>query len=172
MYPLVTLLALTFVVLAPLGSHAQTPAASSTGSGQVVVEMRGETAPGKRAATVTVFKTDDYVKLKNPTPGEPFRPELLTADQGAKNLGGMFGLLPAGTQVAYHYHVNRESIIVGISGEATQVIEGKELTFKAGDIFYIPPGKKHTTINRTNADFRYLEFFTYPPMASDFVEVK
>ncbi len=170
MNPLVRRLASLIVVVVSLNSGAQL-SAQQRGDEPVAIEMRG-VPEGKHEPTVLIFKSGDYAKFQIPTPGEPFRPEILTAGQGAEHLGGMFGVLPAGTQVAYHYHVNRESIIVAISGEATEVIEGKELAFKTGDIYYIPAGKKHTTINRTNADFRYLEFFTYPPMASDFVEVK
>jgi len=119
-----------------------------------------------------LFRSDDYIKMENPPPGKAHRPEILTAEHGAKNIGGMFGLLPPGTQVPYHYHNNRESIIIAISGEATEVIEGKETLIKAGDVLYIPPGEKHTTINRSNKDFRYLEYFTCPPVGADFVEVK
>jgi len=119
-----------------------------------------------------VFKSEEYIKMANPTPGKPYRPEILTKEHQAKNLGGMFGLLVAGSQVPYHYHNNRESIIIAISGEATEVIEGKESPIKAGDVLFIPAGEKHTTINRSKQDFRYLEFFTYPPIGSDFIEVK
>jgi len=63
-------------------------------------------------------------------------------------------------------------IIILISGEATEVIEGKETSIKAGDVLFIPAGEKHTTINRSTQDFRYLEFFTSPPLTADFVEVK
>jgi quercetin dioxygenase-like cupin family protein len=119
-----------------------------------------------------VFESEEYVKMANPTPGKSYRPEILTQEHRAKNLGGMFGLLVAGNQVPYHYHHNRESIIIVISGKATEVIEGKEIPIKAGDVLFIPAGEKHTTINRSNQDFRYLEFFTFPPLAADFVEVK
>ena len=119
-----------------------------------------------------VFKIDEYINLENPTPGEPYRPEILTAEHHAKALGGMFGLLVAGSQVPYHYHRKRESIIIAISGEAIEVKDGEEFAIKAGDIIYIPAGVKHTTINRSDKDFRYLEFFTNPPVAADFVEVK
>ncbi len=93
------------------------------------------------------------------------------SEDGAKDLGGMFGLLPPGSRVPYHFHKRRESVIVVISGEATEVIAGKEITVKAGDILYIPAGEKHATINRSGSDFRYLEFFTTPPLSADFVEV-
>jgi quercetin dioxygenase-like cupin family protein len=119
-----------------------------------------------------IFKSEEYIKMQNPTPGKPFRPEILTKEHNAKNIGGMFGLLVPGSQVPYHYHNNRESIIVVISGEAIEVIEGKEIPIKVGDVLYIPAGEKHTTINRSNKDFRYLEFYTYPPVTADFVEVK
>ena len=119
-----------------------------------------------------IFKIDDYVKMQNPNPGQPYRPEILTADHGAKNLGGMFGLLAPGTQVPYHYHHKRESVIIAISGEATEVIDGKETAIQAGDILFIPAGEKHTTINRSKKEFRYIEYFTYPPVGADFVEIK
>jgi len=119
-----------------------------------------------------IFKSEEYIKMQNPTPGKPFRPEILTKEHNAKNIGGMFGLLVPGSQVPYHYHNNRESIIIVISGEAIEVIEGKEIPIKVGDVLYVPAGEKHTTINRSNKDFRYLEFYTYPPVMADFVEVK
>jgi quercetin dioxygenase-like cupin family protein len=127
---------------------------------------------GYSEEAMKLFKSGEYVALPNPNGSQSYRPEILTAQTGAKNLGGMFGLLPAGTQVPYHSHVNRESIIMVIAGEATEVIEGREMTITAGDVLYIPPGEKHQTINRSDKDFRYLEFFTFPPVTADFVEVK
>jgi quercetin dioxygenase-like cupin family protein len=121
---------------------------------------------------VKKFKLEDFIGMKNPTPGESYRPEILTNKDGAKDLGGMFGLLPPGTQVPYHYHKRRESVIMAISGEATEIVEGKEFPFRAGSVIHIPPGEKHMTVNRSNDDFRYLEFFTCPPVTADFVEVK
>lgn len=119
-----------------------------------------------------VFRQEDYVKMENPTPGKPYRPEILTGDHQAKALGGMFGLLVAGSRVPYHYHQRRESIIIVISGEAIEIIEGEEFQIKVGDILHIPAGEKHTTVNRSSVDFRYLEFFTNPPLSADFYEAK
>jgi quercetin dioxygenase-like cupin family protein len=119
-----------------------------------------------------IFNSEKYVKIANPTPGKPYRPEILTKEHQAKDLGGMFGLLVPGSQVPYHYHNDRESIIIVISGEAIEVVEGKETPIKAGDILFIPAGEKHSMINRSNQDFRYLEFFTFPPLSADFIEVK
>lgn len=119
-----------------------------------------------------IFRIGDYVQLENPNPGKPYRPEILTSEDRAKTLGGMFGLLVPWSQVPYHYHKHRESIIIVISGEAVEIVEGKEYPIKTGDILFIPAGEKHTTINRSFQEFRYLEFFTSPPLGADFVEVK
>lgn len=119
-----------------------------------------------------LFKTEDYLKYKNPHPDTPYRPEILTNEDKAKSLGGMLGILVPGSQVPYHYHRDRESVIMVIKGKAVEVIEGQEIPIETGDVLFIPAGEKHTTINRTGEDFRYLEFFTCPPVTADFVEVK
>ena len=119
-----------------------------------------------------LFRIEEYVKAANPTPGKFYRPEILTHRDGAKNLNGIFAILVPGSEVPYHYHRDRESVIIGIAGEATEVLEGKEIPIEAGDILYIPPGEKHGTVNRSGRDFRYLEFFTSPPLTADFIEVK
>jgi uncharacterized cupin superfamily protein len=117
------------------------------------------------------FKTDDYVRMPNPTPGAAYKPEILTPEQGATNLGGIFGLVPPGTPGVYHFHRNRESIIIILSGEAVETVEGNEIPVKAGDILFITAGEKHALENRSDADLRYIEFFTHPPVKADFVEV-
>ena len=57
-------------------------------------------------------------------------------------------------------------------GEAVEVVEEQEYPFPTGTIFHIAPGEKHMTINRSDQDFRYLEFYTCPPLSADFFEVK
>ena len=73
------------------------------------------------------FKIDDYVLMENPTPEQSFRPEILTAEHDAKDLGGRFGLLPPGTQVPSHYHKKRESVITIISGNGIEIMDGEEI---------------------------------------------
>lgn len=119
-----------------------------------------------------IFRIEELTKVENPNPGARFIREILTNEQKAENLGGLFGLLVPGSQVPYHFHNKRESVIIAVSGEATEIIEGKEFPIKANDVLYIPAGEKHTTVNRTDKDFRYLEFFTCPPVMADFIEVK
>ena len=119
-----------------------------------------------------IFRTEEFISIENPSPGTNFRREIVAGEQKAKDLGGISVIIPPGNQVPYHYHARRESIIIIISGKATQVVEGKEFPIKAGDVLYIPAGEKHMTVNRTDKDLRTLEFFTRPPVMADFVEVK
>ena len=56
---------------------------------------------------------------------------------------------------------------MAIYGEAIEVMEGKEYLIKAGDVIFIPAEAKHQTINRSQDDFRYLEFYTIPLTSTD-----
>jgi quercetin dioxygenase-like cupin family protein len=132
-------------------------------------------AQGKEPVKFKLFKTADFKEMASPTPAELYRLEVLTDKDDAKNLGGIVGIMPPaapGAKPAYHYHKNRESIIMVISGEATEMIEGQEIPLKAGDVIFIRPMVKHTIMNRSGRDFRYIEFFTYPPVKADFIPVK
>lgn len=132
-------------------------------------------AQGKEPVKFKLFKTDDIRRMISPTPAELYRSEVLTDKDDAKNLGGIFGIMPPaapGAKPPYHYHKNRESIIMVISGEATEMIEGQEIPLKAGDIIFIRPMVKHTIMNHSGKDFRYIEFFTHPPVKADFIPVK
>ena len=132
-------------------------------------------AQGKETVEFKLFRTGDFLKMSSPKPSELYRLEILTDKDDAKNLGGIFGIMPPaapGAKPAYHYHKNRESIIIVISGEATEMIEGQEIPLKAGDIIYIRPMVKHTIMNKSGKDFRYIEFFTHPPVKADFIPVK
>jgi len=132
-------------------------------------------AQGKEPVKYKLFKTGELKEMKSPTPAELYRLNVLTEQDDAKNLGGIFGIMPPappGAKPEYHYHKNRESVIIVVSGEATEMIEGKEVPLKVGDMIFIRPMVKHTILNRSGKDFRYIEFFTHPPVMSDFVPVK
>ena len=119
-----------------------------------------------------IFTVDEYVKMDNPDPGKRHRLEILTDKDNATKMGGIVILLPAkAPKAAYHYHKNRESLIMVISGQATEVVEGKKFPLKAGQLIYIPPMVKHVIYNSSDTeDLRYMEFFT--PTVPDVVEVK
>ena len=121
-----------------------------------------------------VINTRDFVTSANPNPGERVRVGILTEKDQAKNLNGIFGSLPpasSGVQLAYHYHENRESIIQILSGDATEMIEGKPILLEPGDVIFIPPNVKHTLVNNSSTqELKYMEFFS--PIAPDSVQVK
>jgi quercetin dioxygenase-like cupin family protein len=119
-----------------------------------------------------VWKTEQYRKMANPTPGEWYRAPILGNEEQAKELGGLVVILPPGQSVPYHYHKNRESILMVLSGEAVELYEDKEYPIQAGDVIYVPAGAKHAVINRSDQEIRFLEFFTHPPMGSDFIKVE
>lgn len=115
------------------------------------------------------FKTGYYIEHENPKPAERLKQVVLAKSDGAKRLAGIFVVLPAGEQVPYHYHETRESLIFLISGEGIEKIDDKEFPVKAGDILFIPSNERHTIINRSDKDLRYLEYYT--PTKKDFIEV-
>lgn len=123
---------------------------------------------GKRALT-KLYRASEYIEKENPTPDQRYRTEVLTEPDDVKRLAGIFVILPAGEQVPYHYHAARESLIYIVSGEEIEKGETEEFPVKAGDVLFIPANEKHTIMNRSNKDLRYLDF--YSPIERDFIEV-
>ncbi|MFC1909245.1 cupin domain-containing protein [Chloroflexota bacterium] len=113
-----------------------------------------------------IFNIEEFIKMKNPNPGTTFRQHLLT-EQKAENISGHCTVLAPGEGVPYHYHERRECIFIVIAGEGTETIEGKEYTLKANDIMYIPAGEKHGLINKSDGEFRFIEFNTCTPGDND-----
>ena len=115
----------------------------------------------------------DYVKMDNPDPGKFYRTQLLSDEDRAKLLGGIFAIVVPGSDVPYHYHKVRESLIFVISGEGIEIVEGKEIPIKAGDLLFIPANEKHSLVNKAGSsqDLRYVEFFTQTTEGRDFIEV-
>jgi len=117
-----------------------------------------------------IFRKDELKKILNPDPREnTYRPEVLTEKDNAFSLGGMFGLLEPNSQVPYHYHKNRESVLIIISGEAVEVVDGKEYILREGDIVFLAAMEKHTIKNVSQNDVKYIEFYSSPPLNADFV---
>ena len=119
-----------------------------------------------------MFKIGEYAIMENPTPGQRFVKRILADEQRAVNLQGLIAVLSPGNQVPYHFHDKRESIIIAISGKATEIVEGKKFPVEANDVLYIPAKEKHGLINTSDKDFRYLEFFTGKSGEADFIEVE
>jgi mannose-6-phosphate isomerase-like protein (cupin superfamily) len=116
-----------------------------------------------------MYKIADYIARKNPTPAKRDTLHILT-EKMAGEFRGISAILPPGTRVDYHYHNHRESLLIAISGEAIEVIDGKKVPFKVNDIMYMPTGQKHGMINDSKKEFRYLEFMNGAG-ADDFVTI-
>lgn len=134
----------------------------------------GAIAQEKGPMQYKVIKTQDFVKAANPNPGQRVRVEILSEKDPARNLNGIFGALPPappGVKPAYHYHKSRESIIQILSGDAIEMIEGKPVPLKPGDVIFIAPNTKHSLVNNSSTqELKYMEFFS--PIAADSVQVK
>ena len=112
---------------------------------------------------------DDLRKMENENPDAPvFVREVLRG----QDFGAAAGIMSPLTEGRYHYHNNHESVLIGIGGEAVEIIEGNEFPLRVNDIIYIPPMEKHRMINQKDKEFRYLEFHIPAPDRSDSVEVK
>ena len=120
-----------------------------------------------------LFRTEEFVKREIVSPEQVHRKEILTNEDQAQELGGLFVVTPPGYKGRGrgHYHERRESLFMALSGEGSVFIEGEEIPIKAGDILFIPPKVVHTMVNKSDKDLRFMEFFTHPPAKADFHEV-
>lgn len=109
-----------------------------------------------------LIRTRDFVSAPNPNPGQRARLEILSKQDQAQSLNGIFGIIPASgraKQPAYHYHRSRESIIHILSGSGIEMIEGQPVSLGPGDVIFIPPNVKHTLLNDSaTEDLKYVEF--------------
>jgi uncharacterized RmlC-like cupin family protein len=83
--------------------------------------------------------------------GEDPRPGVSGPTTGAQALRLHLVMIPPGTRSMAHFHVDHETAIYLVSGEA-EVWHGdglvKRSTVRAGDFIYIPPGTPHLAVNR------------------------
>ena len=89
---------------------------------------------------------------------------------GASKLGVLFvetlkGIPPP----SFHYHVNRESVYIGVEGRAKATIDGKDIIIEPNTVVFIPPGEKHRLENIGDVTFKMIE--VYSPLEPDRVDV-
>lgn len=119
-----------------------------------------------------MFKVSEYQKMQDPPPPGKAFTKILTTEDKAKDLEGIFVVFPGIRHGRYHFHEKRECLFVIISGKASAKIDDKEYPVEAGDIIYLSAGEKHTITNESGEEFRFMEFYTNPPHEADWVEVK
>ena len=135
----------------------------------------GAFAQGKELPGFKLFDTQEFNKMANPNKDKFYFNEIVNEKMNAKHLNGLFVILPppsTGAKLAYHYHKDRESILYFISGTGNEIVDGVKVPIKAGDVIFILPGVKHTIENTSGKEIRYIEFFTHPPVAADWVKVE
>lgn len=82
----------------------------------------------------------------------------------------LYTIIPAGAQGSpMHYHTQRESLILVLSGEGKEIIDGNEYPVKANSAVFILPNEKHKIENTGRTELKYIEIYTLP---SDFIPVK
>ena len=121
-----------------------------------------------------IIKIPELAERKKLTAGRPsalgdpqFVQDILTREDKAEDINGLFISYPPQTEGIYHYHKKCESLMLVISGKGFELVEGKEFPLEPGDVVYIPAGEKHAVVNRSDAEFRFLEFHTTPPVSAD-----
>ncbi len=118
-----------------------------------------------------IFRGEKFAEMKNPTPGKTYKKDILK-ELKAQELHGVFGLVvPGGQGGDYHFHERGEHIIVIVSGEGIEIVEGRETQVKAGDVLYIPAGEEDPIVNRSEKELRYLGFMTQTPGVKDKIEL-
>ena len=119
-----------------------------------------------------LFDTREFITMVNPDKNKLYRVEIVTEKMNAKEVNGLFAIVPPGNKLPYHYHKERESILFIISGTGFETVDDKRVPVKTGDVLFILPGVKHRIEANSDNEIRYLEFFTHPPVGADVVEVK
>ena len=126
-----------------------------------------------------ILKIEDFKKVDTSGPGRgtvlgdsQFVLDVLTSEDHAKDINGFFISYPPGTEGIYHFHKKCESLMIIISGEGVELVEGEEKPIKKGDVIYIPAMEKHSVINRSQEELRFFEFHTGPPVRADKFKVE
>ncbi len=76
-------------------------------------------------------------------------------DLPSRTLSVTIGGLSPGQATRMHRH-NYETIIYVLSGTGASLIEGREVPWRAGDAFYVPPWAWHQHVNRGDGRALYV----------------
>lgn len=101
---------------------------------------------------------EELRKLSTPKPGERFTERVIDEKDKSKKVQAIVAVVPPeAAHLEYHYHTENETLILVLSGEGKEIVEGKEYPVKANDIIYVPAQEKHTIQNTGKTDLKYLE---------------
>ena len=99
---------------------------------------------------------DDVTKLAEEN--ENFRQVLFTTEQSQLVLMS----IPAGQEIGEETHEGIDQILVFVAGEGRAVIEGQELTVRAGSVVVVPSGTHHNFIATGDEALKLYTVYTPP----------
>ena len=112
----------------------------------------------------------DFLERSAPEPDKTLFERIIDEKDEANKVQVMFVIVPSKAPPGkLHFHTERESLILVLSGEGKETVEGKEYSIKANDLLFIPAKEKHSIENTGNTELKYIEIYSLP---SDFIPVE
>ncbi|MFH0896615.1 MAG: cupin domain-containing protein [Candidatus Bathyarchaeota archaeon] len=116
---------------------------------------------------VKLLDLKELMKHSATKPDQQTIERVIDEKDKATKLQAVFTIIPPGAAGSkLHYHTQRESWILVLSGEGKEIVDGKEYPVKANDSIFILPNEKHKMENIGKTELKYLELYTLP---SDFI---
>jgi mannose-6-phosphate isomerase-like protein (cupin superfamily) len=100
--------------------------------------------------------SDDVIRLAEEN--ENFRQVLFTTKQSQLVLMS----IPAGEEIGEETHEGIDQVLAFVSGEGRAVIEGTELTVRAGSVVVVPSGTRHNFIATGDEALKLYTVYTPP----------
>ena len=117
-----------------------------------------------------LIKLEELLKHSSSKPDQQTIEQVIDEKDNTSKLQALFVIIPPkAPNPKLHYHTQRESWILVLSGEGKEIVDGKEYPLKPHDSVLILPNEKHRMQNVGNTDLKYLEIYTLP---SDFIAVE
>ncbi len=114
-----------------------------------------------------ILKLSELITLQSTKPNEPTTQRVIDEKDKAGKLQAVFSIIPPGASgTKLHYHTQRESWIIVLSGEGKEIVDGNEFPLKANDSIFILPNEKHKIQNTGKTELRTIEIYSLP---SDFI---
>ncbi len=95
--------------------------------------------------------------------------ELVGADHGGIGVCVIFVDAPSGEGPSLHRHPYEE-IFITLEGEATFVVDGRELRAVSGDIVIVPPHTAHAFTNSGATRLRQIDIHVSPSFSTEWLD--
>ena len=110
-----------------------------------------------------VIRLGELMSRSATNPNEQNSDRIVDENDSASKLRAMFAIVPRGLSgTKLHYHTERESLILVLSGEGKEIVDGREYPLKANDLIFIRPNERHKIQNVGTTELKYLEISSFP----------